>query len=93
MIPQPATLSNWQVCDARRFCATLRCQPAIRAKVYALRWTDGAKAPKVRAETDKDGRFSFTAPRGPSQLFVTAAGCGPAWVKKPGKIMGKKSAA
>jgi RNA polymerase sigma factor (sigma-70 family) len=61
-------------------------KPAAGAKVYLLRWTDPDREPKVRAETDKDGRFSFTAPPGESQLFVTAAGCGPAWAVNPGKI-------
>ena len=61
-------------------------KPAVEAKVYLLP-TDppiGA-APKVRAVTDKDGRFSFSGPQHGGQLFVTADGFAPAWAVKPGK--------
>jgi RNA polymerase sigma factor (sigma-70 family) len=59
-------------------------KPVAGAKVYLLQWAppggrppDGA--PKVWAETDKDGGYSFTAPRYQGVLFVTAPGFGPGW--------------
>jgi RNA polymerase sigma factor (sigma-70 family) len=60
-------------------------KPVAGAKVYLLQWgtpggpPPGKAPPKVWAETDKDGRFSFTAPRYQGELFVTAAGFGPGW--------------
>jgi RNA polymerase sigma factor (sigma-70 family) len=62
-------------------------KPAARARVYLLhpRPEDGSP-PKVRAVTDKDGRFRFTAPPDAAQLFVTAAGFAPAGVLTPGKL-------
>jgi RNA polymerase sigma factor (sigma-70 family) len=60
-------------------------KPVPGAKVYLLRWNlpgrppQDKAPPKVWAETDKDGRFSFTAPRYEGELFVTAAGFGPGW--------------
>jgi RNA polymerase sigma factor (sigma-70 family) len=60
-------------------------KPLAGAKVYLLEWNlpgrppQGNAAPKVWAETDKDGRFAFTAPRYLGELFVTAAGFGPGW--------------
>ncbi len=60
-------------------------KPVAGAKVHLLQWgppygppVDKA-APKVWAETDKDGRFSFTAPRYYGELFATAAGFAPGW--------------
>ncbi len=54
-------------------------KPFVGAKVYLL--SDG----KVRATTDKDGRFRFTASReeassAEARLRAVADGCGPAWV-------------
>jgi RNA polymerase sigma factor (sigma-70 family) len=60
-------------------------KPVASAKVHLLQWGPAYggpppdKEPKVWAETDKDGRFSFTAPRYYGQLFVTAAGFAPGW--------------
>jgi hypothetical protein len=43
--------------------------------------------PKVWAETDKDGRFSFTVPRYQGELFITAAGFAPGWdARRPGVV-------
>jgi RNA polymerase sigma factor (sigma-70 family) len=68
-------------------------KPVAGAKVYLLHWgppygpAPGKEPPKPWAETDKDGRFSFTvAQRDLGELFVTAAGYGPGWVIKPGKL-------
>ena len=62
-------------------------KPAVGAKVYLL-ITDArpGDVPKVQAVTDKEGRFSFSAPPREGQLFVTADGFAPAWVVKPGKL-------
>lgn len=60
-------------------------KPVAGAKVHLLQWGPAYggpppdKAPKVWAETDKDGRFSFTAPRYLGELFVTATGFAPGW--------------
>jgi hypothetical protein len=60
-------------------------KPVAGAKVHLLQWglayggPPPDQAPKVWAETDKDGRFSFTAPRYYGELFVTAAGFAPGW--------------
>jgi RNA polymerase sigma factor (sigma-70 family) len=60
-------------------------KPVAGAKVHLLQWGPAFggpspdQAPKVWAETDKDGRFSFTAPRYQGELFVTAAGFAPGW--------------
>ncbi|HEV3343667.1 MAG TPA: sigma-70 family RNA polymerase sigma factor, partial [Pirellulales bacterium] len=58
-------------------------KPVAGAKVYLLRPAYGLppdKAPpKIWAETDKDGGFSYTAPRTEGVLFVTAPGFGPGW--------------
>jgi RNA polymerase sigma factor (sigma-70 family) len=60
-------------------------KPVAGAKVHLLQWGPAYggpppdRAPKVWAETDKDGRFSFTAPRYYGELFVTAAGFAPGW--------------
>ncbi len=60
-------------------------KPVAGAKVHLLQWGPAYggpppdKAPKVWAETDRDGRFSFTAPRYYGELFVTAAGFAPGW--------------
>jgi RNA polymerase sigma factor (sigma-70 family) len=71
-------------------------KPAVGAKVYYLLPPapgEFARArpkdrppPTVEAVTDKNGRFSFAAPAQGGQVFVTAAGCGPAWPLKPGKL-------
>jgi RNA polymerase sigma factor (sigma-70 family) len=62
-------------------------KPAVGARVYLFPADRKSQAaPQVRAVTDKDGRFSFAAPREGGQLFVTAADCGPAWVLKPGRL-------
>jgi RNA polymerase sigma factor (sigma-70 family) len=70
-------------------------KPVAGAKVYLLKWrpppwlrqAEDKAPPKVWAETDKDGRFSFTAAqRDWGELFVTAAGYGPGWVIKPGRL-------
>jgi hypothetical protein len=60
-------------------------KPVAGAKVHLLRWnapgqlTPDKAPPKVWAETDKDGRFSFTAPPHEGELFVTAVGFAPGW--------------
>jgi RNA polymerase sigma factor (sigma-70 family) len=61
-------------------------KPVAGAKVHLLQWGPPwgpplDKSPKVWAETDKDGRFSFTAPRYYGELFVTAVGFAPGWDK------------
>jgi RNA polymerase sigma factor (sigma-70 family) len=70
-------------------------KPVAGAKVYLLKWTlppwldrsEGKAPPKVWALADKDGRFSFNVGnRDLGELFVTAAGYGPGWVIKPGKL-------
>jgi RNA polymerase sigma factor (sigma-70 family) len=70
-------------------------KPVAGARVYLLRWrlpprlrtAEDRGPPKVWAETGKDGRFSFTvAQRDLGELFVTAAGYGPGWVIKSGKL-------
>jgi hypothetical protein len=64
-------------------------KPAVGAKVYLLP-TDArpGDAPKVRAVTDQEGRFSFSAPRPGGQLFVTADGFAPAGVVRPARLDG-----
>jgi RNA polymerase sigma factor (sigma-70 family) len=62
-------------------------KPVTGAKVYLLKWAMPGKPldktpPNVWAETDKEGRFSFTAPPYAGELFVTAAGYGPGWDSK-----------
>jgi RNA polymerase sigma factor (sigma-70 family) len=71
-------------------------KPAAGAKVYYLRSTapgqfarlrpEDRPTPKPETVTDSDGRFSFPQPAEAGSLFVTAPGCGPAWVLKPGKL-------
>ncbi len=60
-------------------------KPAAGAKVYVSTYTDNDKSdPKVRAETDADGRFHFTA--NPAEVdrnemvAAVAAGYGPDWI-------------
>jgi hypothetical protein len=57
-------------------------EPFAEAKLYLLNGDDkGDAAAKIRATTDKQGRFRLTASRdGWAALLVTADGCGPAWV-------------
>src|SRR5262249_5476258 len=70
----------------------LEDKPVAGAKVYLLHWNLPGRPhdkapPKVWAETDKDGRFAFTAAwRDLGELFVTAPGFGPGWVIKPGDL-------
>jgi RNA polymerase sigma factor (sigma-70 family) len=60
-------------------------KPVAGAKVHLLQWANpfgppqDKAPPKVWAETDKQGRFSFTAPPYQGELFVTAAGFAPGW--------------
>jgi RNA polymerase sigma factor (sigma-70 family) len=62
-------------------------KPVAGAKLYLLRWdsppwlrhTTETPPPKVLAETDKDGRFSFSMARSSGELFTTAAGFAPGW--------------
>lgn len=70
-------------------------KPVPGAKVYLLKWKpppwlklpEDKGPPKVRARTGADGRFSLTvANRDLGELFVTAAGYGPGWVIKPGRL-------
>ena len=61
-------------------------KPVAGAKVHLLKWnapgqlTPDKTPPKVWAETDKDGRFSFTAPPYEGEPFVTASGFAPGWI-------------
>jgi RNA polymerase sigma factor (sigma-70 family) len=67
----------------------LEDKPVAGAKVYLLKWSPPDRTPpKVWAETDKDGRFSFTAPPSEGVLFVTATGYGPGWVMDPRSLGG-----
>jgi RNA polymerase sigma factor (sigma-70 family) len=70
-------------------------KPLAGAKVYLLKWKmpawlgrpEDKGPPKVWARTGKDGRFSVSvAERDLGELFVTAAGYGPGWVIKPGRL-------
>jgi RNA polymerase sigma factor (sigma-70 family) len=68
-------------------------KPIAGARIYLLRWLRPGESaqhqapPKVWTESDKDGRFSFSAAqRDLGELFVTAPGYGPGWVIKPGKL-------
>jgi RNA polymerase sigma factor (sigma-70 family) len=60
-------------------------KPVAGAKVHLLQWAapfgppPDKAPPKVWAKTDKDGQFSFTAPRLQGELFVTADGFAPGW--------------
>jgi RNA polymerase sigma factor (sigma-70 family) len=85
--PQPAADAPQQTTISGRVL-DLEGKPILGAKVYLLKWGPQDKTPPmVWAETDKDGRFSFTAAqRDLGELFVTAAGYGPGWVIKPGKL-------
>jgi RNA polymerase sigma factor (sigma-70 family) len=55
-------------------------KPAAGARLYLLggNWKDQSPA-KVRATTDRDGRFSLTATRDQAPLVAAADGYGPAW--------------
>jgi RNA polymerase sigma factor (sigma-70 family) len=59
-------------------------KPVPGARLYLIE-SDGKKsgAPKVRATTDKDGRFRFLGEKGASPLVAAADGYGPAWVRDP----------
>src|SRR5262249_41735110 len=54
--------------------------PIAGARLYLLGGNPNDLSPaKVRATTDRDGRFSLTATRDQGALFAAADGYGPAW--------------
>jgi RNA polymerase sigma factor (sigma-70 family) len=76
-----------EAADKDKDAVTLRGQvldpdgkPVTGAKLYLLGGNPKDLSPaKVRATTDRDGRFSLTATRDQGPLFAVADGYGPAW--------------